>query len=116
MAMTPCSQQLRPADDALDHVGCIGTTGLIQLWSEVLEVSDVEACDDFFNLGGNSLRAIRILAEIARLMNFEFTTRVLYENPTPAAFHARLHELAASALLRLLDLAGHPGQQRGHLR
>jgi hypothetical protein len=66
--------------------------GLVRLWSEVLEVPDVDEYDDFFNLGGNSLRAVRMLAEISRLTNLEVSTRVLYENPTPASFHARLHE------------------------
>jgi len=71
---------------------CIGTAGLVRLWSQALDVPDVNADDDFFNLGGNSLRAVRMLAEISRLTNIEFETRVLYENPTPAAFHARLHD------------------------
>jgi hypothetical protein len=88
MTIAHCSAESRMVDE------CIGTAGLVQLWSEVLEVPDVDASDDFFNLGGNSLRAIEMLAQISQVMNLQFTTRVLYENPTPAAFHERLHETA----------------------
>ena len=95
MAMTLCAQQLRMVEDAPGHGDCIGMAGFVRLWSEVLEVPDVEADDDFFNLGGNSLRAVQMLAELSRLTSLRFTTRVLYENPTPAAFHEHLHAHAA---------------------
>jgi hypothetical protein len=92
MAITSSTRPLRTADDdVLGCSGCIGTEGIARLWAAVLEVPYVNADDDFFNLGGNSLRAIRMLAEISRLTNIELGTRVLYENPTPETFHARVH-------------------------
>jgi phthiocerol/phenolphthiocerol synthesis type-I polyketide synthase E len=95
MTIAPCALPLHLVEGARSEDTCIGTTGLVRLWSEVLEVRDVDADDDFFNLGGNSFLALQILTAVARLTNREFTTRMLYENPTPAAFHARLHAQAA---------------------
>jgi hypothetical protein len=97
MAITPRTQQVHLTEDPLDSVGCIGTAGLARIWSDVLGVPDVDADEDFFNLGGNSLQALQMLAEVSRLTNLAFGTRVLYESPTPAAFHARLHIDCAAA-------------------
>jgi phosphopantetheine binding protein len=92
MVMTSCPRRPRRAEgDILGDAGCIGVAGIVRLWAAVLEVPDVGAHDDFFNLGGNSLRAIQMLAEIARLTNVELGTRALYENPTPVTLHAQVH-------------------------
>lgn len=92
MVMTSCARRPRKAEDDIPgDAGCIGVTGIVRLWTAVLEVPDVGAHDDFFNLGGNSLLAIQMLAEIARLTNVELGTRALYENPTPATLHAQVH-------------------------
>ena len=37
---------------------------LAQIWAEVLEVPRVGVCDDFFALGGDSLRAVRLMVKI----------------------------------------------------
>lgn len=68
----------------------IAPEDIAELWAQVLEVPDVGPHDDFFNLGGNSLLAVRMLAEISRLTNVELGIRELYENPTPTALHAEL--------------------------
>jgi hypothetical protein len=40
---------------------------LIELWSEILRVDAVARTDDFFQLGGDSLAAMRMLSRAERL-------------------------------------------------
>jgi acyl carrier protein len=73
-------------------------TTLCQLWADVLEISDVTAEDNFFDRGGHSLLALRLLSRINRLFEIELPLRVLFEAPT-------LRELA-----RAIDQAKNEGQ------
>lgn len=40
---------------------------LIEIWREVLETPDIDTDSDFFELGGDSLRAMRVLARVAKV-------------------------------------------------
>jgi acyl carrier protein len=40
---------------------------LIEIWREVLDTPDIGADSDFFELGGDSLRAMRVLARVAKV-------------------------------------------------
>ncbi|GAA5018895.1 hypothetical protein GCM10025734_71280 [Kitasatospora paranensis] len=73
-----------------------GTTveaGLAYLWAQILDVEHVGADDDFFELGGNSLLAMEMLAR-ARIMfgigvdRIRLLTRALLQDPTLGAFAA----------------------------
>ncbi|MCX4688803.1 amino acid adenylation domain-containing protein [Kitasatospora purpeofusca] len=67
--------------------------GVAQLWSELLGVEEVGPDDDFFDLGGNSLLAMEMLAR-ARIMfgidvtRIRFLTRSLLRDATLRAFAA----------------------------
>ena len=58
------------------------TGQLIGLWEKVLERSPVTLDDHFFEMGGNSLLAVRLVVEINRLFKTDLRSVVLYENPT----------------------------------
>ena len=58
---------------------------LIPLWEEVLGVAPVRPGDDFFELGGNSLRAARLIARIAESFNRKLPLAVIFRSTTPAA-------------------------------
>ncbi|MFB6893419.1 amino acid adenylation domain-containing protein [Kitasatospora sp. NPDC056327] len=68
-------------------------TGVAHLWSELLGVPEVGPDDDFFDLGGNSLLAMEMLAR-ARIMfgidvtRIRFLTRSLLRDATLGAFAA----------------------------
>ncbi|MBD2750179.1 SDR family NAD(P)-dependent oxidoreductase [Microvirga sp. BT688] len=55
---------------------------LAELWCELLGVSRVGALDNFFNLGGHSLIAVRLFAKVKRVFSIEFPISVLFEAPT----------------------------------
>jgi thioesterase domain-containing protein len=58
---------------------------LIPLWEEVLGVAPVRPGDDFFELGGNSLRAARLIACIAETFSRKLPLAVIFRSTTPAA-------------------------------
>ncbi|MFE2069136.1 AMP-binding protein [Streptomyces sp. NPDC059467] len=66
----------------------VGTIAAV--WSEVLRVDRIGPHDDFFALGGNSLRAVRAAARLATAEGLPVSTAQLFEHPTPAALAAAL--------------------------
>ncbi|MFG3142502.1 SDR family NAD(P)-dependent oxidoreductase [Streptomyces sp. NPDC048211] len=54
------------------------------IWGDVLNRSSVGREDSFFDLGGNSLRATRLLARVGEELGVSLTANQLYENPTVA--------------------------------
>ncbi len=57
---------------------------LAEIWREALDLDKVGLDDDFFDLGGKSLPAIRILTQIKRRFGIEVSVPVLFANPTIA--------------------------------
>jgi acyl carrier protein len=64
---------------------------LSQLWCEVLGLDRVGIHDDFFDLGGNSLVATRIISRVIRTFHLELPIKALFDAPTVARM-ARLVE------------------------
>ncbi|MEA2126056.1 MAG: hypothetical protein QOI80_2838 [Solirubrobacteraceae bacterium] len=58
------------------------------IFAEVLDRDAISRDDSFFDLGGNSLRATRLLARVDDTLAVRLTTQVLYENPTVAELAA----------------------------
>ncbi len=59
-----------------------------QVWSEVLGIERVGADDSFFDLGGNSLVATRVVARINEATGASLAIRELFEDPTVAGLAA----------------------------
>jgi amino acid adenylation domain-containing protein len=57
---------------------------LASIWSEVLELPQIGRDDNFFDLGGNSLTAFRIVARYKRLSIANFPVKLLFQHPTIA--------------------------------
>ncbi len=57
-----------------------------EIWRSVLEVDEVGLNDDFFDLGGNSLSATRIISKVRILFQVELPVRILFQSPTVAEF------------------------------
>ncbi|PCC68688.1 thioester reductase domain-containing protein [Nannocystis exedens] len=58
------------------------TAQLAALWADTLDVSVVLPDDDFFDLGGDSLRAARLVLRIADAYRVQFPVHALYEART----------------------------------
>jgi acyl carrier protein len=58
---------------------------LAKIWSDVLNVEKVGIDDDFFALGGNSLQAAQIIAQIRSHYQIEVPVKSLFTEPTISA-------------------------------
>lgn len=63
------------------------------LWREVLEVERVGALDDFFDLGGHSLKAAQLSANVRERFGVAFSLRSVFADPTVAGVAAAVDEL-----------------------
>jgi thioesterase domain-containing protein len=72
---------------------------LLEVWRETLRVPDLGARDDFFDSGGDSLLAVRLLARMGALYGVDWPISVLFEAPNVEACAVRVeraHEEATS--------------------
>ncbi|MEZ5766856.1 MAG: SDR family NAD(P)-dependent oxidoreductase [Paracoccaceae bacterium] len=67
--------------DYVEPEGAIETT-LAGFWAELLGVDKIGAEDSFFDLGGHSLIAVRLFAQIRKTWSVDFPISVLFEAPT----------------------------------
>ncbi|MCP5091521.1 MAG: amino acid adenylation domain-containing protein [Gammaproteobacteria bacterium] len=58
---------------------------LLKIWASVLEREDFGIHDNFFDIGGHSLRATQLASRIKRELGISVTLRKIFENPTVAA-------------------------------
>ncbi|MFC0210899.1 non-ribosomal peptide synthase/polyketide synthase [Paenibacillus chartarius] len=55
---------------------------LVQVWKQVLKLEQVGVKDNFFDLGGHSLRATTMAAQIHQVMGIQVPLRDIFEAPT----------------------------------
>ena len=86
-ATRQCDTEYRAPSSATEQLVC-------DLWSELLDLDRVGVDDDFFELGGNSLRAIDLISVTDMTFEIELPVRSLLYNPTVEEF-----AIAVDALL-----------------
>lgn len=63
---------------------------IVHIFSRVLKTTDVTSESDFFELGGDSLLATRVLSAIARDFGVELTWDDFLEDPTAEGLFTRV--------------------------
>jgi thioesterase domain-containing protein/acyl carrier protein len=84
----PRERRYTPPRDAVE-------TGLAAIWSRVLQLDRVGLDDHFFDLGGHSIQAVRMLAEAERQFGHAPALRSIFKGPTLAEVAAAIRERQA---------------------
>jgi hypothetical protein len=69
---------------------------LAGLWGRLLKRDQVGIHNDFFQMGGNSLQVMRMVAHVRKTYGVGVPPAYLFEHPTVAALAARVREAAAA--------------------
>jgi acyl-CoA synthetase (AMP-forming)/AMP-acid ligase II len=80
-------------------------TALAMIWAEVLKVEQVGRHDSFFNLGGQSLLALRVIFLVNDYFLTELTIRTLLENPMLMDFAEALRSISGRTTSELERVA-----------
>jgi amino acid adenylation domain-containing protein len=67
-------EYVAPADEVEER--------LLLLWQNVLEIEIISTIDNFFDLGGHSLKATILVSRIHKEFNVEFPLREVFKSPT----------------------------------
>jgi hypothetical protein len=81
---------------------------VVAVFNDVLHRSDVGVFDNFFDLGGHSLMAARVMANLCETARVDLPLRNLFERPTPEQLAVAIDALSWTAAgSAALAFAGH---------
>jgi amino acid adenylation domain-containing protein len=63
---------------------------LVEIWEELLQHKPIGVKDNFFDLGGNSLKATRLMSQVHKKLNIELKMTAVFAEPTIEAIAAEL--------------------------
>ena len=75
---------------------------LAEMWARVLDVEAVGVNDDFFDLGGDSLKAATFINELQEEWGEIVYVSALFDAPTIATFEAYIHESCPELVIKIL--------------
>ncbi|MCZ4077345.1 amino acid adenylation domain-containing protein [Rhodococcus sp. H36-A4] len=81
-------------------------TLVVDVFTEVLGIDTIGIDDSFFDLGGNSLVATRVVSRINNAANSSVALRDLFDSPTPASLATKVDRDGGTHPRRLTLLAG----------
>jgi len=65
---------------------------LVEIWAEILSLDRVGVHDNFFDLGGHSLAATRVVSQVIKQFRLEVPLQSLFQSPTVAEMAAVIDE------------------------
>jgi non-ribosomal peptide synthetase component F/acyl carrier protein len=71
---------------------------LVQIWQEILQVNPIGINDHFFDLGGHSLAATRVVSQVVKKFRLEIPLQSLFRSPSVAEMAAVIMEHQAKDL------------------
>lgn len=71
------------------------TLELNLLWQDLLRKHDVSENDDFFDLGGDSLAALRMMSQVQATYRVELEAPAFFEEPNTRSLAGLIHAAAA---------------------
>jgi acyl carrier protein len=70
---------------------------LVTIWGDVLKLSKIGVQDNFFDAGGDSLSATRIVTQIREVFQVELPIVTMFDNPTIATLVEQIEQLKATS-------------------
>jgi len=78
---------------------------LLDIWTEVLGATQIGVRDNFYDLGGESLLALRVVSRINKYFQTELSVRTLLEDPVLMDFSEKLRSLSGRPAAELEKVA-----------
>ena len=69
---------------------------LARIWEEVLQVPQLEKHANFFDIGGDSLKAMEVIARVSQVLHVDLPLLAFFEEPTVAHLARVVDELTAT--------------------
>jgi amino acid adenylation domain-containing protein len=88
---------------------------LVEMWADVLNLKHVGLEDDFFALGGNSLKAMALVNRLQRRLNRAFRPLALFHAATVAQFAAYLQEQYPDLPVQLAAVGTEGNREEGEI-
>jgi acyl carrier protein len=93
---------------------------LAEIWAEVLAIDSIGIHDNFFDLGGDSLAASRVISRVIQSFKLDLPVKALFDAPTVARMAEvvkqnethRAEDAALEQMLRLLETMTEEEAQR----
>lgn len=83
---------------------------LLSIWEEVLDRPGIRITDDYFDLGGHSILAVRLMSRIETIFHRRLPIAQLFRNPTVEQLAATLRDSAAVSHNGIVEIRpGHSG-------
>ncbi|MEV4544500.1 non-ribosomal peptide synthetase [Micromonospora echinaurantiaca] len=102
-AALPAPAAAEPAADGFLAPRTDAEALVAEVYAEILQVDKVGALDDFFALGGNSLRGMRAMARIRAEVDVDLPMRALFSTPVVADLAAQIEQRIAAELDELSE-------------
>lgn len=121
-AALPLPDEGRPG-----HLGAVAAprtpleTALLGIWTQVLRLDQVGIHDNFLALGGDSLKAIQVIARVLARLSVDLPVRALFETPTIAEMaiaitHHMAEHISPETLAAILSTLGERSEADGRQR
>ncbi len=76
---------------------------LAKIWEEVLSLQEVSVEDNFFEVGGTSLRALEIMDSVNKVLNMNIELRTLFSAPTIALLASHIEKILIEEIDQMSD-------------
>ena len=73
---------------------------MVELWQEILGGEKIGTADDFFKIGGDSLKAIIMVSKVHKEFNIELPLKEVFESPTVKDIAACISKMQATGELK----------------